>query len=178
MYTQKTCESIVYDDIMEIEIDYENYMIEYPNCYEYGHIDGDILVYIGTITNNNESIYNGGMNLTWNYITREIYAYYRTCIVVFDENGQFKRNFKIQHEGHRDHFIYAKQNLLFIPFYKDKYINIHRCSDGSHISTLYPPTDYDSFSKDIFFTKIYMNESLDTLFVRWNHIITAYDFSV
>lgn len=160
-----------------LSLKYE-YHDRYHNDYDnHGYWDGKVLRYFGdNITNNCESDQN--QNVTWNYITREIYIRYSSYrIIVADENGRFKRNLflsSIKYMNHRECFVYSKMNVMFIPHYIDDCISMYRCSDGSHISTLH-------FPRNLPFTigfHTHMNESLNTLFVKANDIITAYDFNV
>lgn len=159
MFKQYTCDSVIKD--IPITFNYDEYELD----------------------NNNMK---SGVN--WNYITREIYLQNTNIwdmgieILIYNEYGDMKRKLyiycnTIKYWYGNNHVISPKMNILFIPRILDCHIDMYRCSDGSHITTLYPSNDTKSN-----IMQLYMNDTLNILFVtltnRLQRTIVAYDFNV
>lgn len=177
MYKQYTCDSVIFDE-NPITFQYDNDIFQSndPDWIDdfdpYPYMSDNVLIYSNKIDNGNERL-----GVTWNYITREIYAQIgneNNYFIVFDEYGQLKRTLGVYREYCSDHFILSKMNIFFIPWLERYCVGMYRCSDGSYISTLRPHCD----THDVMSSGIYMNETLNTLFVRLNETVVAYDFNV
>lgn len=173
MYTKKNCELIILDE-NPIILRYDIKDPDDHTSHKIPYVKNNTLVYTGFIDNSSWML-----DICWNYITREIITYITDEFLVFNEYGHLKRKINVSYRNNHNYehmLILSKLNIMFVSWSRNYciHIDMYRCSDGSHISTMY--THCDKRNTSIF--NWYMNESLNTLFVEINWKLVSYDFNV